>query len=136
MTARAWRVGAWLALAGLVGIAIFMGGCAASVSWGSAEDLSDAGERLVDAAPLVGRGAGATLGGAVGGPAGAAVGGDLGEWATKAVLAALGLGGVVDSAKQRKRRGQAEADKREALVAKREADLAHALALAKAGAAA
>lgn len=109
----------------LVGFMVLVGllaGCQASVGWGDgASGLTDAGERLVAVAPDVGRGAGTIVGGALGGGPGAMVGGDLGEWIVSGVLGALGIGGVVAAQKQSKKRGQAEADKREAEVAAREA---------------
>ena len=109
----------------LVGFLVLVGllaGCAGAVEWGDgATSLGDAGQRVVEAAPQVGRAGGTIVGGALGGPAGAEVGGNLGEWIMASALGLLGIGGGAAAAKQTKKRGQAEADKREAEVAAREA---------------
>ncbi len=111
-----------LTLVIVAGLFVLSGCMSGQVQWGEpAADLTEAGDRVVAVAPEVGRTAGTIVGGAVGGPAGATVGGDLGEWLTKGALGLLGIGGFVDGQRQRKRRGQAEADKREAEVQNREA---------------
>lgn len=134
LAALAGTLVVWMVVMGLLAT---MAGCAGSASWGDgATSLGDAGQRVVAVAPEVGRGAGTIVGGTLGGAPGAAVGGDLGEWITKGLLGLIGVGGVVDSAKQRKKRGQAEADKREAEVKKREAEASAAVVAATAGKAA